>query len=133
MKITWTLPPKSPLRSKAVWTSIGGIALSVYGAAADEYGWPKIPEWTYVLLASLGIYSLRAARRPIEWGAEGTAPSAPSAPPVTVQPSAQPQVTVTPQGVTVGLPAQVTQAAEVIEGLWPDAAAVLPDLPRGRP
>lgn len=69
------LPPKSPLRSKAVWTAILGTLLGVYEALADQLGWPKIPEWVYVILGSAGVYSLRVARRPVEWGASPTAPA----------------------------------------------------------
>lgn len=89
MNIDKLLPPKHPLRSKAVWTAILGTALGVYEALADQQGWPKIPEWVYIILGSAGVYSLRAARRPLDWGAGTPAEPAPTAPTV---PAPQPRL-----------------------------------------
>ena len=69
MKIDFRLPPKSPLRSKAFWAAALGIILSVYDAAAGDYGWRHVPTWVWTLVGSFGIYGLRAARRPLDWSA----------------------------------------------------------------
>lgn len=75
MNLTLSLPPKSPLRSKAVWTAIASGLLGVYELAAPLWQppLPPVPDGLYLLLAGLGVYGLRAARRPLEVSPSSTA------------------------------------------------------------
>lgn len=64
MARVWTLPPKHPLRSKAVWASIASFVLGLYEIAQSyRPEWPEVKDGVYMLLAGFGVYGLRAANR----------------------------------------------------------------------
>lgn len=64
MAKVWTLPPKHPLRSKAVWASIASVALGIYEIVQSyKPEWPEVKDGIYMLLAGFGVYGLRAAKQ----------------------------------------------------------------------
>ncbi|WP_295819821.1 hypothetical protein [uncultured Deinococcus sp.] len=118
MNITLSLPPKSPLRSKAVWTAIASGLLGVYELAAPLWQppLPPVPDGLYLLLAGLGVYGLRAARRPLEVGTG--APAAPVSYSIPDASLALPDAGITnPAGVPLlGLPTGVAALAGSLLG-----------------
>jgi len=53
--------------SKSLWTAIIAGALGIAQAFGQATGHPiVIPSWVYEILASVGLYSLRVADKPIQ-------------------------------------------------------------------
>lgn len=47
--------------SKGIWTGIVTAVLGLYLTLAPQFGWPAIPEYVFVVLGALGIYSRNVA------------------------------------------------------------------------
>jgi len=52
---------KKLYESKAVWTAAIGLGIAIAQANGIE-----VPAWIYTVLGSFGLYSLRAANKPIK-------------------------------------------------------------------
>lgn len=44
-------------KSKGVWTGIATGLMGIYLSLAAQHHWPAVPEWIFVILGTLGIYS----------------------------------------------------------------------------
>lgn len=52
-------------QSKGIITGVVTVAVAAYASAAAQFGLPPIPEWVFMLLGSLGIYSRAVADKRI--------------------------------------------------------------------
>lgn len=52
-------------KSKGVLTGVVTVLIAAYNAAVGQFSIPAIPEWVYVLLGALGIYSRVVADKKI--------------------------------------------------------------------
>ena len=61
------MEPKRWYKSKTVWTAIVTVGIGGVEGISEALGQPiHIPPWLYSILAGLGLYSLRAGKKPIQ-------------------------------------------------------------------
>lgn len=51
--------------SKTVWAGVITVLVTGYNAASEQFSLPKIPEFAYILLGSLGVYGRVDAKGPL--------------------------------------------------------------------
>lgn len=52
---------KAWYKSKGVWTGIIAGVVGAYNSAAPSFQWPPIPDFVYVLLGAMGVYTRATA------------------------------------------------------------------------
>ena len=43
--------------SKGIWTGIITAVIGAYLSLAPQFGWPNIPEFVFVILGAMGVYT----------------------------------------------------------------------------